>query len=230
MNKFKNKSLLIAVMIIVIVGVISIVGLGKAQSKSEVVELTELAVALKNADAFMAGLDFLAGSFSGMLGGSGTRFPNGLSADTTSPIPGQVRGTTFLATGDINGRKSATTTDGVDFSLTAAESGHIVFIKGTGATTTLPAVTNTGAIYTVSVKAAFDTNDWVVQSAEGDNINGSLFVNDAVVACSAEDRIKFVADGEEIGDFVVLISDGTNWNILNSRGEGSAKMLCTDPS
>ncbi len=30
--------------------------------------------------------------------GAGSRFPNGISADTTSPLAGQVRGTTFLST------------------------------------------------------------------------------------------------------------------------------------
>src|SRR3990167_5299160 len=33
------------------------------------------------------------------LGATGTRFPNGLSADTTSPNVGQVRGTTLTVTG-----------------------------------------------------------------------------------------------------------------------------------
>ncbi len=33
------------------------------------------------------------------VGASGSRFPNGLSADTTSPIAGQVRGTTLTVTG-----------------------------------------------------------------------------------------------------------------------------------
>jgi hypothetical protein len=33
------------------------------------------------------------------LGASGTRFPNGLSADSTSPVAGQVRGTTLTSTG-----------------------------------------------------------------------------------------------------------------------------------
>ena len=33
------------------------------------------------------------------FGASGTRFPNGLSADSTSPIAGEVRGTTLTVTG-----------------------------------------------------------------------------------------------------------------------------------
>jgi len=43
--------------------------------------------------------------------GSGTRFPNGLSADTTSPSAGQVRGTTlvFTSTGGISTSTPSTT-------------------------------------------------------------------------------------------------------------------------
>lgn len=39
------------------------------------------------------------GSNQSGVGASGTRFPNGLSADSTSPSSGQVRGTTLTATG-----------------------------------------------------------------------------------------------------------------------------------
>ena len=38
--------------------------------------------------------------FEGFLGASGTRFPNGISADTTSPIAGEVRGTTLTVSGE----------------------------------------------------------------------------------------------------------------------------------
>lgn len=78
MFKFnKNKSLYFVVSIIVICGLVSIVGLGKAQQqKSEVAELTDLANALgNNVDAFVAGLNYLGGSFGDMLGGA-SRFPN----------------------------------------------------------------------------------------------------------------------------------------------------------
>lgn len=33
--------------------------------------------------------------------GAGTRFPNGISADSTAPSAGQVRGTTLLTTGNV---------------------------------------------------------------------------------------------------------------------------------
>jgi hypothetical protein len=36
----------------------------------------------------------------GLVGASGTRFPNGVSADTTSPVAGELRGATLNLTGD----------------------------------------------------------------------------------------------------------------------------------
>ena len=170
----------------------------------------------------------------GLLGGS--RFVNGISADSTSPVAGQVRSTTLTVTGNatisgiLSGNMLSTTTDAFDFTLGAGSSDQLIFFQGVGATSTLPAVTNTGAHYRFSILAAFGTEDATVASAEGDNINGSLFVNDAIVACSGEDRIQFINDGEAIGDFVELISDGTNWNIINSRGETAAKLICDDNS
>ncbi len=38
--------------------------------------------------------------------GSGTRFPNGISADNTSPVAGQVRGADFTATSDFISTKA----------------------------------------------------------------------------------------------------------------------------
>jgi len=45
---------------------------------------------------------------SGLLGNSGTRFPNGISADTTSPIAGQIRGTYGAFTGTLTTGSSGT--------------------------------------------------------------------------------------------------------------------------
>lgn len=47
----------------------------------------------------VVGILVLVGGTSASFGATGTRFPNGISADTTSPAVGQVRGTTLLATG-----------------------------------------------------------------------------------------------------------------------------------
>lgn len=96
------------------------------------------------------------------LGGSGTRYPNGVSADTTSPSAGQLRGTTLLTTGAASfsttsasrmlnlGAGSATTTAAVGklcLGVTTAE-GTVLFYYPTSinggssgwATTTLQSV------------------------------------------------------------------------------------------
>lgn len=46
------------------------------------------------------------------VGASGTRYPNGLSTDSTSPNAGQIRGTTLTITDDITASKSAFCIDG----------------------------------------------------------------------------------------------------------------------
>lgn len=240
MKHLKIKSLSVPMLLVVIgvLGVVVIGGIAVAYSGSSEVVIENV----ENLTINISGSDEL-----GVFGVSGSRFERGISADSTSPVTGEVRGTTLTSTGAATlasgsvtgdwtvsgllfGDRNSTTTDNFDFTLTGDQSRTIVFIGGVGATTTLPAVTNTGATFRISVQLAFGTNDAVVLSAEGDNINGSLFVNDAIVACSAEDKIKFIADGEAIGDFVDFLSDGTNWNIINSRGETAAKITCTDPN
>lgn len=218
-----NKSLWVVVFLVSILAIAGIVNAYSGVANTVIENCEDCTVGGAAADDM--GMSF---------GASGTRFPNGVSADTTSPSVGEVRGTTFTATGNatiggtLNSFKTSTTTDGVDFTIAIADSDEFIWMKGTGATSTLPAVTSSGSIFRFSVKEAFATTDFTIASAEGDNINGSLFVNDAIVACSGEDKVTFVADGEEIGDFVEFISDGTNWNIVNSRGETAAKLICTD--
>ena len=59
------------------------------------------------------GVGGLVGNQSADLGASGTRFPNGLSADSTSPSAGQVRGTTLTFTSTANITGNATFSSGV---------------------------------------------------------------------------------------------------------------------
>lgn len=47
----------------------------------------------------MIALMLVGGNQSASVGATGTRFPNGISADSTSPSAGQVRGTTITTTG-----------------------------------------------------------------------------------------------------------------------------------
>jgi hypothetical protein len=177
---------------------------------------------------------------SGPSVGSGTRFPSGLSADGTSPSTGEVRGTTLTTTGaatvggtlavtgELTGLVGAETVS-ADDTITTAQCGSTFFLSTTGSTSTLPAATE-GCEIKFIVGAAFATNDYRIDSAEGDNISGTLSVNNADVACSAEDQINFIADGETVGDYVSLVSDGTNWLIAGSDAETAAKITCTDPS
>lgn len=114
--------------------------------------------------------------------------------------------------------------------ITSVESGTTYYISTTGAAYTLPAVaTAAGDVYRFVVGAAFSTNA-VIGSAEGDNIEGALIVAGAVVDCNAVDFITFVADGENLGDFVELRSNGTSWFIGASGALTASKLTCTDPS
>jgi hypothetical protein len=114
--------------------------------------------------------------------------------------------------------------------LTVLDAGQTIFVGGgSGGTITLPTA-KAGLFFRFQVSAAYDTANIVIDSAEGDNIEGTLIVAGAVVDCDAEDQINFVADGENLGDYVEVISDGTNWLIVDSGVLTAAKMTCTDPS
>jgi hypothetical protein len=99
-----------------------------------------------------------------------------------------------------------------------------------GATITLPSVAN-GLVFRFVVGAAFATTNWIVDSAEGDNITGNLVVNGAAVPAAAEDQINFVASAETVGDYIELIADSGNsqW-IVTGIGNGAGSITATDPS
>lgn len=120
-----------------------------------------------------------------------------------------------------------TTSLSANSSTTNAMSGTTFYIDTTGSTTTLPAVaTATGTVYRWVVGSAFATHDFTINSAEGDNIEGSMIVAGAVVDCDASDKIKFVVDGENLGDFVQLRSNGQKWYITESNALTAAKLTC----
>lgn len=99
-----------------VIGVLGVLGIGTA------------VFALSGANITFQGncVDCFAGSdSSGVSGdesfGGGTRHPNGLSADSTSPSAGEVRGTTLTATGatTLTGVVSAGTSIGINATNTA---------------------------------------------------------------------------------------------------------------
>lgn len=99
-----------------------------------------------------------------------------------------------------------------------------------GATVTLPGL-DYGLNFRFVVGAAFATTNWVIDSAEGDNINGHLLVDGAAVQASGEDQVNFVATAENIGDYVEIYADAGNsqW-IVNGVGFAAGSITVTDPS
>ena len=113
--------------------------------------------------------------------------------------------------------------------LTAADSGKWYELAASaGVTGTLPAVSS-GLNFRFVVANAFDTSNYVIDSAEGDNIDGTIIVNGASVAASGEDQINFVASAESVGDFIDIWSDGAKWYVWGI-GNASGAITATDPS
>ena len=113
--------------------------------------------------------------------------------------------------------------------LTAADSGTTYILKAAeGKTITLPAL-KSGINFKFIVGSAFATTDWIIDSKEGDNIEGLLIVNGASVAASGEDQINFVNSAETVGDHVSLSCDGTNW-FVSGAGNSAGSITVTDPS
>lgn len=111
--------------------------------------------------------------------------------------------------------------------LRSTESGTTYLISASGTTITLPAVANKGVKYRFIISGDVDTGNVLITSKEGDNIEGSVIVAGAVVDCDAADVLTFVADGENIGDYVELISTGTYWVPLSSGALTESKLTCS---
>ena len=113
--------------------------------------------------------------------------------------------------------------------LTAADSGKTFILKAAaGATVTLPSL-KAGVHFKFIIGSAFATTNWIIDSAEGDNIEGLLIVDGASVPASGEDQINFVNSAESIGDHVEFACDGTNW-FVTGAGNSAGSITATDPS
>jgi len=116
--------------------------------------------------------------------------------------------------------------------LQTKQSGTTFILSASGTSIILPAVSASEGVnfkFTVGAATLSDGNV-IVTSAEGDNIEGTLIVAGAVVDCDAVDQINFVVDGENIGDYVEIYSDGEQWLIGDSGVLTATKMTCTDPA
>lgn len=113
--------------------------------------------------------------------------------------------------------------------LTAADSGKTFILKAAaGATVVLPAL-KAGVHFKFIIGSAFATTNWVIDSAEGDNIEGLLIVDGESVSASGEDQINFVNSAETVGDHVEFSCDGTNW-FVTGAGAAAGGITATDPS
>jgi hypothetical protein len=119
--------------------------------------------------------------------------------------------------------ENATATD----TIAIAESGKTFYISGATSTLTLPNVSTTGQIYRFVVSGAISTDVVITTAGSGNIIEGTLIVAGAVVDCDAEDTITFVGDGENLGDFFELRSNGSNWFIGASGALTGSKLTCT---
>lgn len=112
--------------------------------------------------------------------------------------------------------------------ITVAESGKTFYLSGATSTQTLPATsTAAGTVYRFVVDGSVTGNITIVSNDGSNIIDGTLIVAGAVVDCDAEDTITIVADGENVGDFVELRSNGTKWFIGASGALTASKMTCT---
>lgn len=209
-------------MVILIVGVLAIGSVAVAFSGSSQVEI-------ETCDGCLFGA-----SQSEELGASGTRFPNGISADTTSPVAGEVRGTTLTVTGqtDLEGafsyRDTTTALTGTT-TLAATDSGETFLISGGLSTWTLPATSSlqAGTKFMFRVDGSLTVTSTIVVAGGWNGIEGLLEVANAVVDCDAEDTITFGASFENIGDYVELIWSGTYWLLGDSSFLTSGAATCT---
>lgn len=110
--------------------------------------------------------------------------------------------------------------------LVVTESNLTSFL-GTGGTSTLPAVASSNGVVLRFVVAAALTASTSIVSAEGDNIEGSLIVAGAVVACTANDELRFADNLEDLGDYVELRSNGTNWFVTSSNAQTASSLTCS---
>lgn len=128
------------------------------------------------------------------------------------------------ATSEIAPTSFGTTT------LLADDSGTTYYLSASGSNIVLPAVAYDGLNFRFVVGGALDTTNVNIMTAEGDNLDGTLIVAGAVIDCDGEDMVSIVVDGENVGDYVEVRSNGTKWFIGDSGALASGKMTCTDPS
>ena len=156
-------------------------------------------------------------------------FTGTLQASTTALF---TSGLTSYGSIDISGglrHREATSSPTGAVTLTTAQSGTTFYLGATGVDITLPAeATASGVVYRFVVAAAFSTDVRIIANGGVGNavIQGSLMVNGATVDCDNVGSITFEDGVEDLGDFVELRSNGTNWFIGSSNGQAAISITC----
>ena len=101
-----------------------------------------------------------------------------------------------------------------DITLTAADTGKTILLDAIGEAITLPSPT-AGVSFKFLCTVTTATSNWTIVSATN-VIYGSAQVAGAVIAASAENTVNLVVAKFLPGDWVTLVSDGTNWYVEGS--------------
>jgi len=121
-----------------------------------------------------------------------------------------TRGTTIYG---VKEQVNATTTLAVATTLTNSDSGKVFTLSASaGKAITLPSVAVDGWNAKFVIGAVFATTNFTVVAPTA-IIQGGAIVNSVFVPASNETTISFVATAETIGDYVNIVSDGTNYYI-----------------
>ncbi len=142
--------------------------------------------------------------------------------------------TTVTTSNDVSRQRVKVEVLSAAQTLTAADSGKTFILDAAaGKTVTLPTLAE-GLNFRFVVGAAFATDNWIIDSAEGDNINGIISDMGSTVAgvpAAGEDQINFVASAETIGDWVYLVADSSNsqW-LVSGACAANGGITATDPS
>jgi len=101
-----------------------------------------------------------------------------------------------------------------DKTMTVEESGRTFMLDAVGEAITLPAV-KSGLCYKFVCSVVTATTDWTITAATA-VIQGSAQVAGAVIPAANESLITLVIAKFLPGDWISLVSDGTNWYVEGS--------------
>lgn len=139
-----------------------------------------------------------------------------VGSTTTTSTTTLQSGTGGLVAGDsTNGLRGYVETDAPngDTTLTSAACGTVQFVGAAGDDFTLPSPA-AGCSIRFVVDANFASTSMTIVTATSANvIYGAIDVNSTLVPCADEDTITIVHSAELKGDWVELLSDGTNWYV-----------------